>query len=134
MFKIHREFKKLNIGKVNISIEKKKILNRFLKMGNKNGRKHLKKCSLFLAISEGKLKLSLDFILHLSKCRRSIAQVTANSDKNVDKGKYSSVSSRSANLHSTKEIRVAITWKDGNGSTSECRYITLGYTQRKFQT
>lgn len=27
MFKIHREFKKLNIGKVNISI-KKKILNR----------------------------------------------------------------------------------------------------------
>lgn len=101
-------------------------------MGNKNGRKHLKKCSLFLAISEGKLKLSLDFILHLSKCRRSIAQVTANSDKNVDKGKYSSVSSRSANLHSTMEIRVAITWKDGNGSTSECRYITLGYTQRKF--
>lgn len=91
MFKIHGEFKKLNIGKVNISIEKKKIgyytKQRFLKMGNKNGRKHLKKCSSFLVISEGKLKLSLDFILYLSECRRSIAQVTPTSNKNVDKGK-----------------------------------------------
>lgn len=76
MFKIHREFKKLNIGKVNISIEKKKILNRFLKMGKK-WQKTLKE--MFIILSHLRRKIKTVFRFHFTPIKMPKINSTSDS-------------------------------------------------------
>jgi hypothetical protein len=85
--RIYRELKKVNSAKINESIEKWATeLNRtFSKEEIQMAKKHMKKCSPFLAIKEMQIKTSLRF--HLTPVRIAIIKTPPTTCVGKDVGK-----------------------------------------------